>query len=194
MRAGRAAQLALLFALASCGTVDSTNLEVPREEKLVFEFQDHRPPPERTSARSASRGEVLTRLGDDRLTPPGPTLLRTWLHTKGPAALQGKRVVLQDFVVQVYEPHVEAHPAAHAVPIVGQIVGHTIAEVASAKLVTVRIVGTVDGQEFAALERGSFKGRVSEKDINSVIRKTLDAAVTRVAEILAANIEALANE
>jgi hypothetical protein len=194
MQARHAANAAILVLLAACGTVESTKMTVGGDETLIFDFQDHRPPPERMSARSGTRGEVLTRLGDESITPPGPVLLRSWLHNKGPAALEGRRVVLQEFLVHVYEPPVRAHPAADAAGLLGLLVGHGIAAATSPKNISVRISGTVDGQEFTAYVIRSLTGRVSESHINSVMREALDSAVASIGDILAAKKENAAAE
>lgn len=194
MRVRHAAPVAVFILLAACGTVESTKIDARGDETLIFDFQDHRPPPERTTTRWGTGGEVLTRLGDESITPSGPALFRTWLHNKGSAALEGKRVVLQEFLVTVYEPPVRAHPAADFAGLVGLLVGHGIAAATSTKVVSVRISGTVDSQEFVAFGNGSFRGRVSESDINTVIREALDSAVAKVGDILAAQKETAANQ
>jgi hypothetical protein len=133
-------------------------------------------------------------LGDDKLTPPGPTLLRSWLHSKGPGTLEGKRVVLHQFVVQVYEPPVRAVSSADAAGIAGLALAHGFAAITSEKTVMVRIEGTVDGQQFTAVKWGGFRAGVSQNNINSVIRQTLDAAVASITETLAAKKEPATDE
>jgi hypothetical protein len=181
--------VSLALVLAACGTVDSTKLDVKSAETRIFEFQDHRLPTERETSRTGKGGEVLTRLGDDRISPSGPALLRAWLHDRGPQTLEGKRVVLEEFLVQVYEPPVRAMAGAEAAGLLGLLLGHGIAATNSPKAVTVRISGTVNGKEFAAIGLRSFKGRVQENDINSVISEALDEATAKIANILAIPVE-----
>jgi hypothetical protein len=182
------AAFALALALTACGTVESTKLDVKSTETRIFEFQDHRLPAARETTRTGRDGDVLTRLGDDRLSPSGPALLRAWLHNKGPAALEGKRVVLEEFLVQVYEP-LPMTAGMEVAGFMGLLVAHAIAATDGPKVVTVRISGTVNGMEFAAMRLRDFKGRLQEREINSVITEALDEATAKIANILAIPIE-----
>jgi hypothetical protein len=181
----RIAAFALALALTACGTVGSTKLDIKSTETRIFEFQDQRPTLERETSRTKQGGTVLTRLGDDRINPSGPALLRAWLHNKAPATLDGKRVVLTEFLVLVYEPPVRAFDGTENAGLVGLLVGHGIAAAKSPKTVRVHVSGTVDGKEFSAIGLENFTGRVQENEINSVITQALDVATTKIAEILA---------
>jgi hypothetical protein len=187
--------LATLSAIG-CGTVGSTKLDVTPPTFAAFEIQDERPAERRTSSKTnESYGEV-SRLGDDAMTPPGPELLKAWLGDKIGARLSGKQIVLSEFSVEVVDPAVQINeqgfnnamastPGANAVS--GLLARWLIGGIESAKsdkTVGVRIAGKFAGSDFAARGGGSFKGRVSQANINSVIAQALEGAVTEIERLL----------
>lgn len=178
------ASLLATFLVAACGTVTTTTLDVKSDEKYVFDLQDHRPSVERRGERTTEYGNTLTRLGDENISPAGPVLLRTWLHRKGPASIEARRIVLTEFAVTVFEPAVHVPAGMAAAGLLGLIGGHGIEAVRSYKVVSVRVTGTVDGEEFQGFASDRFRGRVQHADINKVIERALDHTVERIAAAL----------
>jgi len=182
--------------LAGCGTVGSTKLDVAAAKFAAFEIKDDRPIEERESSISRNSYGELSRLGDDAITPSGPQLLKAWLGRKLGERLSGKTIVLKEFSVQVVDPKVTldgggfssamaATPAAN--PVSGLLALVFIGAIESAKsnkTVGVRITGTIDNVEFLASGGGSFKGRVSEANINSVITQALDHAASEIERLI----------
>lgn len=191
-----ASSLAVL-ALVGCGTVGSTKLDVRTSEPVAFSFLDERPAEQRATLKSQEMYGELTRLGDDAITPTGPALLKTWLNEKLSTRLAGATVVLREFSVEILDPAVsidegrfgaamESTPGAD--PVSGLLARWLIGgieSVKSDKTVGVRISGKIRDREFSGRGGGSFKGRVSEDNINSVITQALDAAVADIELLLA---------
>ena len=188
----------LLAALwtTGCGTVGSTKLDVTPPKFAAFEIHDERPAEQRTSSKAKEAYGEVSRLGDDAMTPPGPELLKAWLGDKIGARLLGKKIVLSEFSVQVVDPAVQINeqgfnnamastPGANAVS--GLLARWLIGGIESAKsdkTVGARIAGKFDGADFAARGGGSFKGRVSQANINSVIAQALEGAVIEIERLI----------
>ena len=111
------------------------------------------------------------------------------------ARLDGKTVVLQEFEIQIYEPDVKIGPtnsagtagvpqASPGVAILGTLLGHGMIygfkSARNEKSVHTKISGTIGDQTFNASAYRTFRGRVSESDINSIVLKALDNLVTEV--------------
>ena len=184
--------------MAGCGTAGTTKLDVPPPKFAAFEIKDERPAEQRTSSKTKESYGEVSRLGDDAMTPPGPDLLKAWLGDKIGTRLSGKQIVLSEFSVQVVDPAVQVNeqrfgnamkstPGANAVSgVLARWLIGGIESVKSDKTIGVRIAGKFDGSDFAARGGGSFKGRVSQANINSVITQALEGAVTEIERLLMA--------
>ncbi len=184
------------FWTTGCGTVGSAKLDVMPPKFVAFEIQDERPAEQRTSSKTKESYGEVSRLGDDAMTPPGPELLKAWLGDKIGARLSRKQIVLSEFSVEVMDPAVQINeqgfnnamastPGAN--PVSGLLARWLIGgieSVKSDKTVGVRIAGKFDGADFAARGGGSYKGRVSQANINSVITQALEGTVTEIERLL----------
>jgi hypothetical protein len=182
--------------MTGCGTVGSTKLDVPPAKFAAFEIQDERPAEQRTSSKTKEPYGEVSRLGDDAMTPAGPELLKAWLGDKIGARLSGKQIVLSEFSVQVVDPAVQINEQSFnnamastpgANPVSGLFARWLIGGIESLKsdkTVGVRIAGKFDGSDFVARGGGSFKGRVSEANINSVITQALEGTVKEIERLL----------
>jgi hypothetical protein len=188
----RLSGLAALALIAGCGTVSSTRIDVAAVRPATFEIQDQRPVDARGSFRSSESFGEMIRLGDDAITPPGPELLKAWVADKLGDRLAGKTIVLTDFSVQIVDPAVTideqafntamaSTPGANALSgLMSRWLIGGIESVRTDKTVGVSIAGSLDGAGFTGRGGGSFKGRVSEANINSVILQALDNAVAEI--------------
>lgn len=189
--------LVLLAGLAGCGTVDSTRIDYKPADTMSFRFEDERPVEERLTTKGRSPAGHTTLLADDSITPPGPVLLKAKLSETLGGKISGRKVVLSEFSVQIFEPVAVVNEqafqsAANSVPgagiagvLFGRLLVGGIEAVKSEKTVRVRIAGAVDAAKFEATEYGTFRGRVTEDDINSVILKALDGTASRIRDELA---------
>jgi hypothetical protein len=189
--------LMLLAGFAACGTVESTRVNYKVVDSISFRFEDERPIEERLTARTSSVAGRTTLMGDDSISPSGPMLLRSKLGEALSEEISGAKVLLSEFSVQIFEPAAQINEqafqsAANSVPgagIAGVLLGRLfvggIEAVKSEKTVRVRISGAVDAVRFGASTYGTFKGRVTEDNINSVILKALDETVGNIKEELA---------
>lgn len=182
--------------LFGCGTTGSTRIDIAPAKFTAFDIKDARPLDQRVSSKATESYGEISRLGDDAITPSGPQLLKVWLGEKLGERLSGKMIVLSEFSVQIVDPKVtlDEHrfsnamastPGANAVSglLARWLIGG-IESVKSDKTVGVRITGTVDSAEFSARGGGSFKGRVSEANINSVITQALDSVVIEIGRLI----------
>lgn len=185
----------ILATLTGCGTVGRTTIDVgaPSPNEIL---QDNRAEKDRiTHKEKYSSGQII-HYGDEKIDPPPPKLLADWLGKRLSEPLKGKKVLLQEFSVEVEEPDavvneqtfnnvVRSTPGAD--PITAMMAHWLIGSVDKAKrakLVDVRISGQVEGRSFSASANGSFKVRVTSEDLNSVITRGLDAAVLDVQRAL----------
>jgi hypothetical protein len=189
--------LIVIATLQGCGTTRSTKLNVQPVQSTAFEFQDQRPEEQRITARYQESGGEITQLGDDTVYPPGPDLFKTWLNNKLLPRLTHKKVVLKEFFVRVLDPAAsiderafdQATASSGADPISSLLARWLITateSTRSGKIVSVQISGKIGEQEFTGSGEGSFKGRVTEGNINSVIVQALDAAVSDITRLLTA--------
>jgi len=189
----------IAITLQGCGTVGSTKLNTQPVQSTVFEFQDQRPEEQRITAKFHEPGGEITQLGDDAVSPPSPDLVKTWLNNKLSYQLAQKKVVLKEFSVRILDPTVsideqrfeQSTASSGADPISSLLARWLITATESArseKTVSVQIAGKVGEQEFTGSGRGSFKGRVTENNINSVITQALDAAIADITRLLTAHI------
>lgn len=182
--------------LTGCGTAGSTKVEVAAATFTAFEIKDDRSTEERASSQTTESYGEVSRLGDDAITPSGPQLLKAWLGDKLGERLSGKTIVLSEFSVQVVDLKVTINERGFgnamastpgASPMSGLLARWLIGGIESAKsdkTVGVRIGGKIDNVNFSARGGGSFKGRVSEANINSVITQALDNAATEIERLI----------
>ncbi len=186
----------IAITLQGCGTVSSTKLNTQPVQSTVFEFQDQRPEEQRITAKFHEPAGEITQLGDDAVSPPSPELVKTWLNNKLSYQLAQKKVVLKEFSVRILDPTVsideqrfeQSTASSGADPISSLLARWLITATESArseKTVSVQIAGKVGEQEFTGSGRGSFKGRVTENNINSVITQALDATISDIMQTMA---------
>lgn len=193
-----AALLLVASIVASCGTTSSTKLDIRPTGVVSFDFRDERPAEQRLTRKSRVSYGEMTLLGDDGISPEPPALFRTWLEKALSKELAGRVVALREFSVQIIAPDAVvdeqgfstaagATPGANAVAtmLARALVGG-VGSAGSEKMVSVRIGGRVADREFSARWGGSFKGRITEEDVNSVIVQALDAMVKEVATVITA--------
>jgi hypothetical protein len=195
---GRVAIVATALALSGCGSVATTKLNVTSKEVTSFAFRDERPLELRLSYKNAASYGETTRLGDDSISPSGPVLVKAWLHDKLGARLAGKKIVLTEFSVEVFDPAVSINEqnfqnamasTPGAGPLAGALARLLVGGIESArsdKTVGVKIGGKIDDDDFNARGGGAFKGRVLGDDINSVITQALDNTVSEIDKVLSA--------
>jgi hypothetical protein len=184
---------ALALLLAGCASVaTTTNLKVQVASESSFAFTDKRPQDQRVSAQESNSIGLMIQLGDDKVVPSGPALVRTWLQRDLGTVLAGKSVVLTRFTLDVFDPggRVDekrfaetaartpgANPASALVAraLVGGIESFRVD-----RSVGIKIELEIDGKPLAARWGGSVRGSVSEEDISNVLRQGLDAMVREV--------------
>jgi hypothetical protein len=188
MRYLKFAFLSLL--LTGCGTVNSVRYDTPLPSTTSFEFKDERSPEARHSKQAASRNGKMVYFGDDNLSPPGPELLKAALESRLHAALKGKTVSLKEFTVFVYDvtmpPEGDRQKAAAstpggyaAAPFAGLFLGG-FERARSDKVVRVLIRGNVDRAEFSTTSSDTYRGRISERDVQATLSKALEKATVVV--------------
>lgn len=179
----------LAILLSACGTTTSVRYATQVPESTSFSFRDERPTVEKHSRKDRSLLGTTLFFGDDNLTPAGPELLKAALESRLHASLRGKTVSLNEFTVYVYDSAApfgseRLHGAASlpsgyaAAPFAGLISG--IDKVRSDKIVRVRIKGDVDLIRFSTNTADTYRGRVTEQNIQATLSKALDAAVSEV--------------
>jgi hypothetical protein len=178
----------MAFALAACGTTSTTRLDVRVADKTSFSFTDLRKADDKLSSVEPGPRATVTILGDDAISPKPADLVRSWLQGEAAAKLEGKQIQLTRFRVEISDPGGKIDDAGLAASSVVNPIGALLAlpligtiESANApKTVYVNIAIAVDGAEIYDISVDVFKGRVSESNINEVIRRTL-VSLTRKA-------------
>lgn len=177
----------------SCGTTAIATIDVKTVETTSFAFEDKRPSNQRASGKQILGNAVTTTLGDEAIIPSAPKLVRTWLQQSLAAPLEGKQVELRNFITEIVEPATagidEGRFASSAATVPGAnplslllargLMGG-IESVKSAKTVRVEIEVAVDGKAIYVRWSEKYQGRVTEKNVNEVVRKTLDILVNDV--------------
>ncbi len=190
------ATVLIVVILQGCGTAGSLKLNLQPIQSTVFEFQDQRPEEQRITAKYHESSGEITQLGDDAVSPSGPDLVKTWLNNKLSSQLAQKKVVLKEFSVRIFDPTVsideqrfeQSTASSGADPISSLLARWIITGIESSKsekAVSVQIAGKIGDQEFTGSGRGSFKGRVTESNINSVIVQALDAVISDIMQTMA---------
>jgi hypothetical protein len=176
--------------LAGCGTVTSVRYDMPLPGTTSFVFKDERPPESRQSQHGKSANANLVYFGDDNLSPSGPELLKAALESHLQAELKGKTVTLKEFTVMVYDsampPDRDRQKTAAdtpggyaAAPFAGLFMGG-FERARSDKVVRVLVRGNVDRAEFSTTSSDTYRGRVSERDVQTTLSKALEKAVATV--------------
>lgn len=173
--------------LAACGATSavklSPKLAVQAPETTGFRFVDDRAAETRVSRAVDNNGGFNNYFGDDNLSPDAPALMKAWLHNNLAAELQGRKITLSEFVVNVYAPPVtlnEAGLAAAGGGIFTALLIKGIESSRSEKVVHISIQGMVDAEPFFAIGSERFQGRVSDDNVQTTLVATLDKVVTDV--------------
>ena len=190
----RVLPLAAALLLAACGTTDTTRYPIPADAapELIApwpNFEDARAAEFRRSGEQDASGSTMTYIADDKMSPTPPQLLAMTLRINGTP--ETAKVVLEEFIVTVYEPALGPGNAGIGVAfgLIGALMDMGVQRAILRKTVNVRIKGSIDCQPFLAMALDSFKGAVEEKHINGVIKQALDS-IGRQAESTEAIVEA----
>jgi hypothetical protein len=178
--------IVVLSLLAGCGTTGSIQANLAPVEGTNFILVDGRSVDQRTGSKfKESSGTDVSIFGDDLITPPPPVLVKSWLHHQGSRAIAGRTLYLRQFEVRVEEPPVAVDEArfsqaASSTPgagflgvLLARAVVGSIEIVRGDKNVLLSIEGALDQWPFKVRSGGSFKGRVTESDVMSVINSAL---------------------
>lgn len=189
-----------ILLLFGCGTVTSTKFDLPVASRAAtFDLRDERPSEERLGRKSKEAYSEITFLADDGLSPPGPLLLKSWLGQKLSDRIGGKQIVLTKFLVSVSDPVTSINEQAYSNAMAstpgvnvfsGLLARWTIGGIESArssKTVGVRIEAKIGDQAFSGIATGSFAGRVSESNVNSIIMQALEETVKDLTRLLDAD-------
>jgi hypothetical protein len=181
--------------LAGCGTISAIRSAARLPESTSFAFRDERPPEERQSRTDKSRYGKVVYFGDDRVTPPGPELLKASLESRLHAKLAGKTVSLSEFNVYVHEGGATldpdrlntvaaATPGGYAgAPFAGLLL-RGVEKTRSDKTVRIQIKGKVGPTEFSSSTADTYHGRITEQDMEATLSKALDEATVQVQRVV----------
>jgi hypothetical protein len=181
--------------LAGCGTISSIRSGARLPESTSFAFRDDRPPAERQSRTDRSRYGKVLYFGDDRVTPSGPELLKASLESRLHAMLAGKTVSLSEFNVYMHEGGASLDPdrlSAVAASTPGGYAGAPFAgllirgveKTRSDKTVRIQIKGKVGLAEFSSSTADTYRGRITEEDMQATLSKALDEATAQVQRVV----------
>jgi hypothetical protein len=187
----------IVVLLSGCGSVSSIRFGSRVPESTSFAFRDERPPEERASRTQRSNYGKVLYFGDDRVSPPGPDLLKASLESRLHAMLAGKTVSVSEFHVYVHEAGASLDPdrlnaVAAATP--GGYAGAPFAglldrgfeKVKSDKTVRIQIKGKVDQTEFSTNTADTYRRAVTEEDLHATLSKALDEATSQVQRLVEA--------
>jgi hypothetical protein len=187
----------IVVLLSGCGSVSSIRFGSRVPESTSFAFRDERPPQERASRTQRSNHGKVLYFGDDRVSPPGPDLLKASLESRLHAMLAGKTVSVSEFHVYVHEAGASLDPdrlnaVAAATP--GGYAGAPFAglldrgfeKVKSDKTVRIQIKGKVDQTEFSTNTADTYRRAVTEEDLHATLSKALDEATSQVQRLVEA--------
>jgi hypothetical protein len=178
-----------MMLLVGCATTTYVQVDITPTTFASFDYRDERPNDQRTSAKSNEPygyGEI-TRLGDDRITPTPPVLLKTRLQQTLSKAISGKTVVLQEFSIRIFDSKVAGRSASNATSFLWPLnaigVGNAIDDANTSKTIDVRISGKVGNRDFSGRSSNGIKGPASDDAVKAAILEALDAAVVEVGRI-----------
>src|SRR5713226_6028473 len=92
---------ALVALLGACGATSEVRIATPIQDVTSFKFLDERPDDNRASRIAEGVAGTSIFYGDDKLSPPAPELMKTWLFKSMSSELAGKAVTLRLFTVSV---------------------------------------------------------------------------------------------
>ncbi len=185
----------LLTVLTGCGTVASVKMTTLQIENPSFKLLDNRPSETRQSRIDKDASGTTTFYADDNISPSVPELVTAALQAELRDKLAGRTVILNEFVMYVYEHRAsvdmnQLHTAAAstpggyaAAPFAGLLIS-SIDEVIGEKTVYVRISGKVEGQEFSTFIGDLYRGRVTESNIQITLQKTLTQLASDVQSVV----------
>lgn len=194
--------LLMLLSLAGCGTASTTHLDVSSTQAPMFELVDARTAEAKLSSKSNRPEGQIVSLGDDAVQPAGPMLMQSWLSNRFQTRIQGHQLTLEEFAVEVTDPAVSVdaegiNRSANVTPGAGPLAGAlaywlivAIEHTRSDKYVGVRISGKLGDQAFTARGDDTFKGHVTESDINAVIMQALESMAEQIDNLLLAEARA----
>lgn len=196
----------LLIAFASPVGVDvaiaapsrSLATEPATPDATSFAWSDERPDKGRPTTMEADSLGVTTRVGDAALPRPPPDLVRAWLQHGTRDGLAGKPVALLAFEVEFFEAAPGNRSLAHNTPSATVMTPNLLATIASNALIKLinarsvntlvssRIEATVAGRKIVGMSRETIKGRLTQDEVDQVIRASLDDLRAEVDGVLAA--------
>jgi hypothetical protein len=191
----------LLFApLWGCQTASTDSayrLELPAARSATLDFVDSRPHDQRiTGVTGDAFGTVIT-LGDNAIQPSGVEVFKALLADRLGARLEGHRVSLEQFAVQIFLPHsvpnakIESLVASGNMDPLRAFFTHLeavftdpaysgLAPPQTNKLVGTRISGRIGERQFLFRHDQTFR-RISEGNVHTVIAKAIDGALSDIA-------------
>lgn len=181
--------VALMYLSGCASTATTATLDIAVSVQTSFMFTDARPAGEVATIRRPSSVGVFTKMGDDRLRPTGPDLVKTWLQRDLAGPLAGRDIRLQSFVLEVFDPNGDVDPgqlsqAAAGVPGAGPLsilgAGLLIGQIErarGARSVSVTVQLNVDGAPVKVQSGAMIRGGLSEQEIAAVVRHALDHMV-----------------
>jgi len=135
-------------------------------------------------------------LPDTCVVPSVPDFFKAWLATKFSSQLSGVTVVLKELKIETmnvpiainsedfYNRAITAAPTANPLSLIlASLLAGGIENLRGKTIVSVRVSGQIDNQEFSGAAAETFRGRISEDNIKAVL---LDAAESTSSEIRAA--------
>jgi hypothetical protein len=177
--------------LAGCGTISSIRSETRLPESTSFAFKDDRPTEQKNSRTDKSRYGRVNYFGDDRVTPTGPELLKASLESRLHTMLAGKTVSLSEFSVYVHgggaalkldrlDAYAATTPGGYAgAPFAGLLL-RGVEKVRNDKTVRIQIRGKVGVAEFSSDTADTYRGGLTEEDMQATLSKALDEATLQV--------------
>ena len=124
---------------------------------------------------SVESGHQAALLSDSCVSPSAPEHFRMWLVDTFPEQLSGSTVTLKQLNIEKVDAPVEVatgnyNPMLGAVgSLLGNVLHAAVTNLRGRYLVTVSIVGTVDGEEFSGKAEGIFRGDVKEQNVKDVM-------------------------
>jgi len=181
----------LLFLMTGCGTVTSVKVGTLQVEQPSFRFLDNRTNEMRESHVDLDSSGVTTFYADDNIFPSPPTLIASALQTELRDKLAGHTIILNEFIMYVYEhtapvnkdqlhTAVASTSGGYAAESIAGMLIPSIDKIVGEKTVYLRISGKIDDQEFSTFVGDLYRGRVTEANIQTTLKKTLAQLVIEV--------------
>ena len=190
--------LPVIFActVGACSSPKGANLHLSANPVRSIAVKDNRPEPAKTRSKIFHDTGAYTTLGDQDIKPLPIELIQQWANSSALSIPANSQITVDEFTVTFFEPDTavdqsqverarQSTPGAS--PLAGVFAGWLIEGIESMrkdKPVTFKMTGTLNDKPFEARAHSSFKGRLNEEDIGSVITLGLSNAAESVATAL----------